>query len=465
MNGIGTPDDPMERIRAVFEEPYPVLPIPPGTWERIETEARRRRRTHRLRLVGSVAASLLVVGAGVGLLWPQLQPSPSVAPGGSTVSSSTGTPSPSLTTPAPAPSTPRSTGSTQSPTGSALPKGGPVPKDFWPTSLSGASGPEGRYLYVLGDSAGCGNPVCTSMVRSADGGRTWVGIPAPVAEVGGDTPDAVREIRFATPTDGYAYGPTLFETHDGGATWTRRKLSDPSDQVLDLAVAADRIWVVTASCDGNGCAKPQLMSADATGGPLEAVSGVSLPSPVTMVRFGDGGGSLTLRADGQDGTGQWVRQPGSGWRAMSGPCAVVTDFPLQLSGLSPAADGSGEVVALCAGTGPDAKPVAVVTTSQDAGRTWTAGGLQPVPSGQLLLAAADRDRIVIAGVPDGSGPSVWVSQDAGVTWEAATGDVPPVRGFRWLGAGGGGQVYALLGADGLLYRSGSGTAFSSRPIG
>lgn len=461
LSSAGT-DDPMERIRAVFDQPYPSLPIPPGTWERIETEARRRRRGRLLRTVGAVAASLLVVGAGAGLLWPR-DPAP-VPPGvlGSSPSTTVGSPSPSPSTPVPAPSSPTSTGSTESPTGSAMPRGGSVPKGFFPVSLSGASGADGSYLYVLGDAPDCGNPVCTSMVRSADGGRTWVGIPAPVAEVGGDTPDAVREIRFATPTDGYAYGPTLFETHDGGRTWARRPMAE---QVLDLAVARDRIWAVLASCDGNGCNQPRLVWAPATGGPFTDDGSVKIPGPITVARLTDGGGTLALRTDGQEGTGQWLRQPGSGWRSVTEPCTVVTDFALQLVALAPAADGSGTLAALCAGAvGSKGETGAVVTTSQDGGRTWTAGGLEPVPSGgQLLLAVADRDRYVLAGQTDGSTPGVLVSRDGGGTWEPATGDVPP-GGYRWLGAGGGGSVYALAGADGLVYRSGSGTSFTSRPI-
>ena len=44
-----------DRIRAVFTEPVTPLNPPPGTWERIEREAARRRRGRRLTAVGSVA--------------------------------------------------------------------------------------------------------------------------------------------------------------------------------------------------------------------------------------------------------------------------------------------------------------------------------------------------------------------------------------------------------------------------
>jgi hypothetical protein len=51
-------------------------------------------------------------------------------------------------------------------------------------------------------------------VRSTDAGRTWRGVPAPKAELDSSEtrePETgtVRELRFATPRDGWAYGGGL----------------------------------------------------------------------------------------------------------------------------------------------------------------------------------------------------------------------------------------------------------------
>jgi hypothetical protein len=462
------PDDPMERIRAVFDQPFPSLPIPPGTWERIETESRRRRRNVRLRTVASVAASLLVVGAGAGLLWPRSDGP--VGPGGPDPSTSSA--APTVPSPAPSPSSSASSSPT-APSGApastgavadGLPRGGTVPKGFQPSSLSAASGKAGRYLYLLGDAPDCGNPVCTSMVRSQDDGRTWVGIHAPEAGVGGDTPDAVREIRFATAMDGYAYGPTLFETHDGGDTWTRRNLSS---QVLDLAVAGNRVWVVLARCDGVSCTSPRLMSGDVGGGPLSTEAGVTLPSPVSLARLGDGGGTLSLMVGGGKSTAVWRLAPGGRWREGNPrPCDAVVDVPSRLGAVTPAADGSGLLAAGCLGTGGGGATLATVVTSTDGGTSWRQAGTPvQVPDANLWLAVPDGRHLVLRGIPfDGSTPFDRSSADGGRSWAEPAGEVPP-DGFRWIGAGGGRLVYGLRVTDGLLYTSTDGGArFGSTPI-
>ena len=59
----------------------------------------------------------------------------------------------------------------------AGPPGGPVPAGFEPQSVTFVSASEG---WVLG-TAPCAAKPCTSVVRTLNGGRTWQGIPAPVA--------------------------------------------------------------------------------------------------------------------------------------------------------------------------------------------------------------------------------------------------------------------------------------------
>jgi hypothetical protein len=56
-----------------------------------------------------------------------------------------------------------------------------------------------------------------------DGGATRHGLPAPVVAGGlaqrpmsDEAPGAVSEVRFGTHLDGWAFGPALWSTHDGG---------------------------------------------------------------------------------------------------------------------------------------------------------------------------------------------------------------------------------------------------------
>jgi hypothetical protein len=126
--GDGHGDSMIEdRIRAVFEEPIVQLSPPPGTWERIQTDATRRRRARRLLTAGSAAAVLALFAGGVAAL---------TGPGGDTgPTPATAPPTSAATTPAPSPSADASHGPKQ-PTGGAtpgvllLPKGGPVPTGF-----------------------------------------------------------------------------------------------------------------------------------------------------------------------------------------------------------------------------------------------------------------------------------------------------------------------------------------------
>lgn len=71
----------------------------------------------------------------------------------------------------------------------------------------------------------CARPPCTSVLRTLDGGGHWVGLPAPraaltlVETASSATTGDVSRIRFADPSNGWAYGPGLWATHDGARSW------------------------------------------------------------------------------------------------------------------------------------------------------------------------------------------------------------------------------------------------------
>jgi photosystem II stability/assembly factor-like uncharacterized protein len=74
---------------------------------------------------------------------------------------------------------------------------------------------------VLGSTA-CGSARCAVIAHTIDAGHTWTRIPAPPTTVDTDprlTSAGVSALRFADPLDGWAYGPQLWATHDGGTTW------------------------------------------------------------------------------------------------------------------------------------------------------------------------------------------------------------------------------------------------------
>jgi photosystem II stability/assembly factor-like uncharacterized protein len=120
-----------------------------------------------------------------------------------------------------APSTPP--GASTQPGGSRTvgPAGGPVPAGFHAVDLSFVDVNHG---WALG-TAPCAAPPCTSIVRTTDGGHSWVGIPAPRAPLAG-SPGSISGLRFADRLRGYAFGiGASYRTVDGGASWQRSTLA------------------------------------------------------------------------------------------------------------------------------------------------------------------------------------------------------------------------------------------------
>ena len=100
---------------------------------------------------------------------------------------------------------------------------GPVPPGFGAQSFTAIS--PGTW-WLLG-AAPCSTPPCTSILRTDDGGHSFVGTPAPRTT-------RVSQLRFANAADGFAFNPQLWVTHDGGASWHQVRLGGA---VTELASA------------------------------------------------------------------------------------------------------------------------------------------------------------------------------------------------------------------------------------
>jgi uncharacterized protein DUF4232 len=132
----------------------------------------------------------------------------------------------------------------------AGPAGGRVPAGFGVGSVSAINA---RTWWVLGYGRRmCGLRPCVAIVRTTDGGRSFVSIQAPRVdyqpEPAGHTP-GVAEIHFANPRDGYVYFNSLFVTHDGGATWDQPRL--PVVRVWDVRSAAGEAYMLAQRTDGS----------------------------------------------------------------------------------------------------------------------------------------------------------------------------------------------------------------------
>ncbi len=278
---------------------------------------------------------------------------------------------------------------------------------------------------------------CASLVRAcrttlirktADGGSTWTPVPAPGAPPGGlflgSLPaDAVSAIRFTSARAGWVFGPALWQTRDGGASW--RKLNVPGGPVQDLAVAGGRVLLVTGRCagDGSGCGF-RVYSAAAGSDAWQAVPGAA-GSGVRSAQLAVSGGAgylFAARADLSkpvlltgplDGAGRWRPLPDPCGTAWSGALAAAPGGWLFLGcGQEPGAGQQLKTAYLSADGGRDWRQVASPPSS------GYLGGASMSPGGTIFLSGGRMD--------------VYVSRDRGHSWH----DSPSLLGAASLAGAG-----------------------------
>jgi hypothetical protein len=326
------------------------------------------------------------------------------------------------TTTSPSPSPSRS--ATQSPATSspqpvpALPVGGPVPVGFEPQSVSFVSAEVG---YVLGTTASCASAPCTSLVRTSDGGRHWVGVPAPRAALNGESSGgdqaatSVSSVRFADALDGYVFGPALWVTHDGARSWHQ---VNPGGSVIGLATAGGKTDALVQITDVS-----QVVSTPVT---REAFSTVTPRLPLRASghitqTFADAVvlhppvGFALLGATGQYPNGQAViyAENASGrWASFPDPCYR------QRNGLgltSFAAPDAINLFTLCTGNPAASNTQKEVVLTRDG--LGTALGAPPTGGDGGQIAAASSTTLVVASRSAAS----WLyrSTNGGRTWSTA----------------------------------------------
>ena len=288
----------------------------------------------------------------------------------------------------------------------APPSSGPVPARFAATSVTFVSADE---AFVLG-TAPCAHAPCTSVVRTLNRGRSWVGLAAPAEAVG--QPGLVSEpvvwgIRFATPGHGFVFGDGLWETTDGGAQWSRD--AAPGGSILSLATLDGQVLALTARCTpGGGCAQPAFLERRALGGgswaAVEKVTIGNVIDPDDLIATQAGVAAVTA--------GRTVLVTGDGgltFTANALPC------PEQAQGPSVAVTSPHGLALLCIGQGYTGHTVKRVYVSSDDGAHWAAAGT-PSPAGDGgTIAATTTGDVAIATASAAS----WLfhSGNGGVTWQ------------------------------------------------
>ena len=233
------PDDPFDTWLHTQVDP---LRPPPGTFSQIRKRAQRRKMRRAVMSAASAgAAAVLVVVAVVAL--PRVASSLHSSPkpvANSTVNRPKFSPSQHPTTPASTTTSPTSSATSTS----ELPT---VPADFAPSSVTFISLYTG---YVLGQAANCGATYCTSMAQTSNYGKSWVPVTAPQAGAP-DGSTGVSQVRFIDADHGWAFGPQLYETGNGGQSW--QLVNTFGMRVTGLEAVGNMAYAVFAAhCSGTG---------------------------------------------------------------------------------------------------------------------------------------------------------------------------------------------------------------------
>jgi len=275
------------------------------------------------------------------------------------------------------------------------PPGGPVPPGFQPASMTFVSLSEG---WVLG-TAPCAHKPCTSVLRTTDGGRSWVGIPAPrfplapASWLGG-----LHHLRFADRLDGFAFGSQLWATHDGGASW--RRVPMPG-QIADLEASAGMVYAAVTDRHGT----VTVYRGRARGGAWLPVPG--LPA---HVRGFAALGTITLH-----GTAGWVILGNRLYATQSGRSWVREPARCAFRMASVGAYDTQRVTLLCIGEPATGNALKVLYASGDGGAHFRRAGEPPISGNGFDLLAQPAPRHIFLATTSAAS-WLYVSGNGGRAW-------------------------------------------------
>jgi hypothetical protein len=294
---------------------------------------------------------------------------------------------------------------------SAVPGIGPVPKGFQAADLTFVSTEDG---WALGSGQCFKNPSqsCTALLRTSNGGKDWMSVMNPPAEVG--TCDlCIAHIRFANDKIGYAYGRNvLFMTTDAGTHWIPQKGGADALETL-----SDNVIRVT---DGGGCPPGCSYQVRTAAVGSEQWQAARLPGTVSgnSVLLNRTGHAAYLLIQQHPAGGAGMQQPtlltssdnGRTW-ANPGhtPCPQDSGRSGEIDGslMTTAEDGSLSLVCTARGGPPSAQ---FTVTSTNGGTTFRPGSRGAFGDMAEALGAASSSVLVV------SADDMYRSTDGGQSW-------------------------------------------------
>lgn len=301
--------------------------------------------------------------------------------------------------------------------GAATPSGSAhtaVPASFHAQSMSW---PTARHGVLMG-SASCGEHQCTDVLATSTAGARWHRAGTIPTRISGPGTHGVNEIRFADRHVGWAFGPDLYLTRDGGHTWRQRAVPGDGQQVLALDAGRRATYAITSTCaPGTGLCNDQPLTLWRTQGRHSAhwtKLDVALPANIGADVAVSGSTVYVvdpLRPAAPDRF--YAATDGRHFSARPVPCPDAADTALvDVTAVSPR-----RVAMLCVGDPGMGNSTKTVFTSADTGRTATSAG-QPDRAGiRSNLAASRGGDLVVSSVGGNPGSSyVYARPAAASAW-------------------------------------------------
>jgi hypothetical protein len=406
----------------------PLYP-PPGAFELIRRRARRRK--YRKLAVAAGAAAVIVAAA---VTVPQVVSLTVVSP-----------PDTGLAAGHPAPVASRTGGgipesARASQPAFPAPSAAPVPPHFRPTSVTFVGTSTGWVIGQAGTPGQCATAFCTSVARTDSAGNAWTGVPAPLTGAA-DGATGVSQIRFLNLDDGWAFGPQLWATHDGGQTWAQ--IDTGGLRVTDLETVGDRVFGVFASCTGGGaafatgCTSFTLYSSPAwtddwtpVGAATSGLTDGGLDGSVSLTMTETRGYLLgpdgTLYAGPVDGSAAWQR-------VARIPCATGrAQQDGQPAGALLGAETAENLILACTLNPVDVAGGVVqkklIFASADGGASWRLIAGAPGPGVATSVAASPAETVILA-----TDLGIDVLPAGSTAWQQLTPAGAPAGGFAYVG--------------------------------
>ena len=392
----------------------------------------------------SAAGAVLLVAVGVAvprLVIPHLGARHLVASSGSPVPRTHPATTPSTVTP-PSSEATEPTPIHTTPPASTRPA---APGNFQVSSVTFVGTGTGWVIGQAGTPGHCGPPnpdTCTSIARTDNAGESWYGVPAPVT----GAPHGARgvgQLRFLNTQDGWAFGPELWATSDGGQHWTR--IATPGMRVVSLETSDGHAFAVWARCGGSvlgltvGCTDYSLYTSAAgsdTWTQVPGTAGLTVGSAPGAASLMLAGGNVYLFTpdgrllSGPDTGAEPMIAATSGGAPTAAPCSPgpgqAAGQPSQALLAATGSSGSG-LVLLCPGVTVGDTQHKVLYYSSDGGSSWQQVGTAPRAGTATSLSGTPAGGVVLA-----TSQGIEVASNPGATWQQAVNAAPP-GGFSYVG--------------------------------